>query len=166
MRHAKSDWSREADDFDRPLNKRGRGDLPHVARLLGAVEVGLPDLVISSPAERARETTTGVVQALGAQLDILFQDSLYLADAGAITQALHAAGKKAAGTNIESILLIGHNPGLEELIARLCGARVRLPTAAVAHLLLSVDAWSEVGDRCGLLQWLVIPRLLKAIGAS
>ena len=68
MRHAKSDWSQQADDFDRPLNKRGRGDLPHVARMLGTVESGLPDLVISSSSQRARETATGVVQALRLQL--------------------------------------------------------------------------------------------------
>ena len=159
MRHAKSDWSQQADDFDRPLNKRGRGDLPHVARMLGTVESGLPDLVISSSSQRARETATGVVQALGSHVDILLRDSLYLAGAGAIRQALGGAGKDA-----DSVLLIGHNPGLEEWIAQLCGARVRLPTAAVAHLLLAVDAWSEVGDDCGQLQWLVIPRLIKAIG--
>ncbi len=76
-----------------------------------------------------------------------------------IRQALGGAGK-----DVDSVLLIGHNPGLEEWIAHLCGARVRLPTAAVAHLLLAVDAWSEVGDDCGQLQWLVIPRLIKAIG--
>lgn len=159
MRHAKSDWSREADDFDRPLNKRGRGDLPRAARLLRAAD-GLPDLVISSPAQRARETATGVVEALGSHLDILYQDSLYLAGADAISQALHSAGK-----DVGSVLLIGHNPGLEEWIGQLCGARVRMPTAAVAHLLLDSGDWSEVGDRCGQLQWLVVPRLLKTFAA-
>ena len=93
MRHGKSDWSQQADDFDRPLNKRGQGDLPHVARMLGTVESGLPDLVISSSSQRARETATGVVQALGSHLDILFQDSLYLAGVGAIRQALGGAGR-------------------------------------------------------------------------
>ena len=112
MRHAKSDWSRQADDFNRPLNKRGRGDLPRVARLLGAVEGG-PDLVISSPALRARETATGVVEALGSHLDVLFPDSLYLAGTGSISEALQGAGK-----DVDSVLLIGHNPGLEEWIGR------------------------------------------------
>jgi phosphohistidine phosphatase len=164
MRHAKSDWSQSVDDFDRPLNRRGRGDPPRVGQMLEAIAGG-PDLVVSSPAERARETANGVVQALGRPVDILFRDRLYLAGTDAITQALHSAGKDATGTEAESVLLIGHNPGLEEWIARLCGARVRLPTAAVAHLLVSVDDWSEVGTDCGQLQWLVIPKLITAIRA-
>ena len=78
LRHAKSAWDTDApSDHARPLNKRGRGDLPLVARLLEAMEADLPELVICSPAQRARETATGVLQALGSQLEIHFEESLY-----------------------------------------------------------------------------------------
>lgn len=150
MRHAKSDWSTSVADFDRPLNKRGRRDVPRLARLLKALPTG-PGRILSSPALRARETAQG----LALEVELVFDERLYLADSQTLAAAL---GEQEEA--LESLLVVGHNPGLEEWIASLCGCRLRLPTGGLAALEFAVDRWSRIAPGEGQLQWFVIPLLI------
>ena len=158
MRHAKSDWSRpDRADFDRPLNKRGRKDVPRVAEFLEACAEP-PDLVLASAAVRAQETAVRLVEELEEGPQLVLDGRLYMAGPEALSEVLAATAGK-AGT----ALVIAHNPGMEQWIARLTGARVRLPTAAVARVDLEVARWEGPLDE-GALQWLVTPRLLRSLG--
>lgn len=159
MRHAKSDYPPHVDDdFDRPLNARGFKDLPRVARLLG--EFGpRPDLVLASPALRARQTAEGLVAALDLPPDALrFDDALYLASPQTLAQ-----GAAALPDRCQTGLLIAHNPGLEAWIVALSGAQVHLPTAGLAAVELGLSSWAEIDRAPGRLLYFVVPRLIKAI---
>ena len=157
MRHAKSAYPPGiSDDFDRPLNKRGRADLPRIARLLAAYGPR-PDLVLASEARRARQTATGLVESLGLPASILhLDDALYLSSPSTLTQA--AAGLP---DSAQTGLIIAHNPGLEEWIGELTGAHIALPTAGLAAVALGIHSWAEISR--GRLLYFVVPRLVKAI---
>lgn len=157
MRHAKSDWSAEGTDFDRPLNKRGRQAVPLVARLLRAVEEK-PRLILSSPAARARQTAEGLAAALGS-CDLVFDPRLYLAPPQTLGAVL--GGQDDRG---DPLLVVGHNPGLEEWLALLGGGACRLPTAGVAALEVEAERWTEVRAGGGRLRWFFVPRLGEALG--
>lgn len=159
MRHAKSAYPADvADDFDRPLNKRGSKDVPLMADLLRSFGP-TPECILSSPAARARETAEGMISGLGAADEILlFDERLYLADPATLTRATGEL-PDSYGT----LLVIAHNPGLEQWIARLCGCSLRLPTAGLAMLQFGAHPWSALQSvRCQL-QWFVLPRLVRAI---
>lgn len=164
FRHGKSDWETGVqDDFDRPLKERGRKDTPMMGKFLAGIGA-TPDLLISSPAVRARQTAELLVPALGYSGEIRWEASIYAASAGELMSLLRNLPDEAT-----HVLLVGHNPGFEDLAARLIGADaygmasgLRLPTAAAAHIVLTADSWSAVQANSGQLIWLVNPRLLKA----
>ena len=160
MRHAKSDYPPEiTDDFQRPLNRRGRKDVPRMARLL-AVYDAIPERILSSTALRARETATIMGEQLGmSNAHTVFDNSLYIAPADDLL-----SGVRRIGEEVGSLMVIAHNPGLEALLLRLCGCALHLPTAAIAALAIDVDSWSEIGENRAWMQWFVVPRLLKALG--
>ena len=146
FRHAKADWPDGADDFDRPLNERGFGDARRVGSELHGHRIHF-DLVFASSARRVRETLIGVAETFG-EISINFDDGLYLATERQLLERVRGASDEAS-----SILLVGHNPGLERLIVDLAadderGLRNRVaagfPTAAVAMLEFPVDRWAEV----------------------
>jgi phosphohistidine phosphatase len=159
MRHAKSAYPADAaDDFDRPLNRRGEDDAPHMGRLL-ADHGPRPDLIVSSLAQRARQTAQAVAAGLGyPEVMIRYERRLYLAAAEVLGEtAAHLP--EVAGT----VLVIAHNPGLQQWLQTLCGGEVRLPTAAVAAIELLAPQWSDIKAGRGQLQWLVTPRLVRAL---
>lgn len=138
MRHAKSSWSDSGlADHDRPLNSRGERDAPRMGRWL-AEQGLLPDIVIASTALRAVQTAQAVREAAGHNGDFVEYAELYHADTAAWTAVLRQLPDAA-----ESVLAIGHNPGLEELVEVLHREWERMPTAAVAWFELAIDAWSE-----------------------
>ena len=157
MRHAKSAYPPGiSDDFDRPLNKRGRADLPRIAHLLAAYGPR-PEFVLASAARRARQTATGLVEALGLPASTLhLDDALYLSSPSTLTQAGASLPDSA-----QTSLIIAHNPGLEEWIGELTGAHIALPTAGLAAVELGIHAWAEISR--GRLLYFVVPRLVKAI---
>ena len=158
MRHAKSDWSDSAQsDFDRPLNKRGHSDAPRLATLLSSGG-GLTDFVLSSPANRARQTAELVIESGQLEVALGFDERLYLADSSTLSQVVRSADE-----GCQSGLVIAHNPGMEDWLADLSGCELRFPTAALACVQLDVGRWADVVDGCGQLQWFVTPRLLKEI---
>jgi len=111
MRHAKSDWHSEAgSDFDRPLNLRGIEDAPRMARWLVSANLK-PDFIISSPALRAKQTAAEVVTSAGISTDaIKFDSRMYLADLDTLCSIID----ELENTH-QRVMLIGHNPGLEDL---------------------------------------------------
>ena len=139
LRHAKSSWDDAAlDDHERPLNKRGRRDAPRMGELVR--EHGLiPDVVISSDAVRARLTAEAVVEAARYAGAILLDRRLYLAGPADILSLLRTVDEKA-----ETVMIVGHNPGLEELVAQLTGDWQNLPTAALAQIVLPIDRWRDL----------------------
>ncbi|MER8806080.1 histidine phosphatase family protein [Mesorhizobium australicum] len=146
LRHAKSSWDDpDLDDFDRPLAERGL----KAARLIGrelAARDWLPDQVLVSPARRTRDTWRLVAAELPVHPRVAFAEALYDAAAADILSQLRKADPSSG-----CLLVLGHNPGLEELAKRLAGsgseakARKRLekkfPTAALARFVLE-DDWS------------------------
>ncbi len=139
LRHAKSSWSDPAlADHERPLNKRGRRDAPRVGDLMR--EHGLmPDVVISSDAARARLTAEAVVEAARYEGETLLDPRLYMASPADIVSLLRTVRQRA-----ESLMIVGHNPALEELVLRLTGERQDLPTAALAQIVLPIDRWRDL----------------------
>ena len=156
LRHAKSSWSDQGlDDHDRPLNKRGRLAAPKMGNLLLEAEL-TPDLVMPSSALRARQTAALVAEAVGYDGQIEPQADLYLA---APSASLHELARRPE--TVELPLLIGHNPGIEELVGWLTGQEVAMPTAALAVVELEGDSWAEAAEgHTGSLRDYWIPREL------
>jgi len=103
-------------------------------------EYGLmPDVVISSDAMRARLTAEAVVKAARYVGEILLDRNLYMAGPADILSLLRAVREKA-----ETVMIVGHNPGLEELVAQLTGDQRDLPTAALAQIVLPIDQWRDL----------------------
>jgi phosphohistidine phosphatase len=142
-RHAKSDWDSDApDDHARPLNKRGRRDAPRMGALVQALG-WRPQLVLCSSALRALETLSGLRGAWEVQPEVRILPSLYHGGAEEARAALATVPEET-----ETVMLIGHNPGLEEALLALSGARERLPTAAVASLEAEgAEGWASLADR-------------------
>lgn len=139
MRHAKSSWKHpELPDAERGLAKRGKKDAPRMGQLLKDKEL-VPQVILCSSAARARQTAEAVVQACGFQGQPDFQEALYLAEAEGYITALHAVPD-----SVERVLVIGHNPGLEELLQKLSGRVEALPTSTIAFLSLPLVRWAEL----------------------
>jgi phosphohistidine phosphatase len=140
LRHAKSSWGDASlEDRERPLNERGRRDAPRMGDLLCAEQL-VPDVILTSDAVRAHTTAMAVAETAGYTGEIVVHPGLYLASPEDILSALQAVPDTNAGT----VMIVGHNPGLEELLARLSGESHDLPTAALVHLELPIETWSEL----------------------
>ncbi|HSH29057.1 MAG TPA: histidine phosphatase family protein [Thiohalobacter sp.] len=163
LRHAKSDWETGRADIDRPLNPRGRRDATRLGRWLRNRGFWRPQLILSSTAARARQTITAVIEQAGLEgVELRWEDSLYLASRRALLEQVRAL--PAACNNV---MLVGHNPGLEELLEDL--SRTPVPatdsgkvftTANLALLQLEGD-WRQAGRGSAELLELVRPRDLE-----
>lgn len=155
LRHAKSSWKDAAlRDFERPLNERGRRAAPLMGRFLRRQKLR-PDLVLSSPAERARETAAFVVESAGLAGRLRYDERIYEATAERLLEVVSQIED-----SCEQALLVGHNPGTEELIELLTGERAAMPTAALACVALDVEKWDKARRGCGRLEWVVRPKEL------
>jgi len=139
MRHAKSSWNNaRLSDYERPLNERGRHDAPRMGELLRR-EGLIPDLIIASSAKRAATTAELVALELSLDSDIRYTEKLYLAEPNAyITLA------RQLDNEIETLLMVGHNPGVQELVEWLTGEEEMMSTAALAHVRAPIQKWSEL----------------------
>ncbi|MGZ4536508.1 MAG: SixA phosphatase family protein [Nocardioidaceae bacterium] len=139
LRHAKSDWSGGEADLARPLAKRGRRQAPVTGRWLSTNIAGI-DLAVVSPAARTRRTWELVSAELEATPPMRIDDRVYAASAEellAVTRDLP--------DDVGTVVLVGHNPGVEDLVARLTGERVQMLTSAVAVVVLP-GPWATAGD--------------------
>lgn len=161
IRHAKAASPEAyATDFDRPLTTRGHKDAKHIGKLLAYLEPPV-DWLISSPAARTRETTGHIIDKSIYPNAVVWQEAVYLADADTLLTLLSEAPQ-----DKEHVVLVGHNPGMEELVAGLCtGApphlNLQMPTAALAHLRLEIFWWNQIRWGCGQLQLLITPKILR-----
>jgi phosphohistidine phosphatase len=141
LRHAKSSWKDESlPDHDRPLNKRGLKDAPRMGELLRREDL-LPDLILCSTAQRARKTAELVVEESGYEGELRLSRDLYAFDPGAYLEALVELEDI-----YERVMLVGHNPAMEELLEALIGEFERMPTAALAQVDLPIGHWGELDD--------------------
>ncbi len=142
LRHAKSSWKDDdVADHERPLNRRGKRDAPRIGKLLHETHLE-PELIISSTARRARKTAAKVAKACAYQGIIELDGTLYLAPADRYLDVL-----RRIPDHVQRVMIVGHNPGQEDLLARLTGQEIRFPTAALAYLQLETDRWSELADQ-------------------
>jgi len=140
LRHAKSSWNDPVLDVqERPLNKRGRRDGLRMGELVREYRL-TPDVIISSDAVRARLTAEAVAEAARYAGEILLDRHLYMASPAGILSVLRTVRETKAGT----VMIVGHNPGLEELVAQLTGDQQDLPTAALAQIVLPIDLWRDL----------------------
>ena len=155
LRHAKSSWDDASlRDFDRPLAARGKRDAPRIGKAL-AGRGPAPDLIVSSPAARARETIEAVIRSARISISPRFDEAIY----GASSSELMSVIRRLPEESFRA-LLVGHNPGFEDTLSRLTGAQYQMPTAALACIEFQVEGWEDVGDGQGRLAWLVTPKTL------
>jgi phosphohistidine phosphatase len=167
LRHAKSTWDDPvARDFDRPLNPRGRRAARAVGREMKGLGLGF-DRVVASPARRVIETLDEVAASYGA-LARAYEQRVYLATTDSLLDIVHETGDAVA-----RLLLVGHNPGMENLALLLTsgGGRngglrgeveVKYPTGTLAEIALPVDRWQDVREGAGTLTRFIRPRDLAA----
>ncbi len=141
QRHAKSSWSDAGlADHDRPLNKRGKRQAPEMGALLRQQDL-LPDLILSSTAKRAQKTADAIAEESGYEEEIRLSRDLYAAPPEAYLAALRGLPDE-----FIRVMVVGHNPGLEELLDVLTGESATLPTAALAQVELNIEHWSQVSQ--------------------
>jgi phosphohistidine phosphatase len=160
LRHAKSSWKDDSlRDFDRPLKGRGREAAEQIGKVLGAekqpgAEQRNALLVISSPAVRARETTQIVLHSAGFTTDPRFDERIYEADVPALLEVVNSIPDTAL-----IAMLVGHNPGFENLLSYLTGDDRHMATCALAKIEFGdAGAWSDVSESSGRLDWFVTPK--------
>jgi phosphohistidine phosphatase len=163
LRHAKSSWADQAlPDRERPLAKRGRRDAERIAKHLLRLEIA-PELVLCSSAERTRETLELLRPALAAPSTVSLEAELYAASAAELLERIRAVPEAVA-----SLMVIGHNPGLQELAlslvsigAELGRLEAKFPTAALATLALADRPWRQLSESDAVLAAYVVPRQLR-----
>jgi phosphohistidine phosphatase len=144
LRHAKSSWKDDSlPDHERPLNKRGKQDAPQVGNLMKK-EGLLPDLILCSSAVRAKTTLDLATEALGYNGEIEYRDDLYAFEPGAYLNALSQIPE-----SFDLVMIVGHNPALEQLLVGITSEYQPLPTAALAEVELPIEDWSQISFGMG-----------------
>jgi len=163
LRHAKSSWDDSTlDDFDRPLNSRGLKAAPLVGKWM--MDQGLsPRLILCSGARRTRETVGLVLPFMRGDQDIHIEDGIYSADGATdLLDRLHSIGK-----NTGTVMIVGHNPSMQDLVLMLAGSgnpddlqqvATKFPTASLAEIEFNATDWASLSAGDGVLKNLVLPR--------
>ena len=139
IRHAKSDWSNSSlDDFDRPLNNRGKKNAPFIGKILRTKNIH-PDLIISSPAYRARETTRKIAKKINYKNEIMYNENIYEASLKTILEIVNFIDDE-----YDNVFIVGHNPGLNMLAFYLIDFNNNLPTSGVLEIEFNCKSWREV----------------------
>jgi phosphohistidine phosphatase len=139
MRHAKSSWKEDnIPDHERPLKKRGLKDAAEIGKILKNKEL-VPDKIISSNAVRAADTAAVVAEKCGFKKDVDFTDKLYMAEGSTIMDLIHKQPD-----SVKSLLIIGHNPGMEALVQVFSKKVESLATANVACFQADIKSWKEL----------------------
>lgn len=166
VRHAKSSWDDPAmDDFDRPLTDRGRKSAKAMGKYLETNKIR-PAVILCSAARRTRETLAAMDSRLRG-VSVTVEDGLYEAGRGDLADRL-----RQLDDHLGSVMLIGHNPGLERLAAALAGGHgdakclerldKKFPTGTLAVLQTDIRHWAELDDGTCRLTGFVRPKDLMA----
>lgn len=156
LRHGKSSWENfDIDDFDRPLNERGRKNAAEMGNFIKA-KSGAPELILTSSAVRAFQTATIVAENMDYSSErIRTEKSLYLAWTNEILKKISDIPD-----TISFCLLVGHNPGLTELVNHF-GIRLdNLPTASAVCFEFDAAAWKDISRENAAFQWIQLARSL------
>lgn len=141
MRHAKSSWKDASlPDHQRPLNKRGQRDAPRMGKFLQEEGVAL-DAILCSTAVRARQTAEGFLQEYTFEGEVQYFDDLYGANPETIIALL-----KQLHESVAAAMVIAHNPGLDDFLGMMCDEYGHMPTASIATVEFSVEAWSDLRE--------------------
>lgn len=143
IRHAKSSWDSESlNDFDRPLNERGKKDAPMMAQRLKEKNVKI-DTIISSPAKRAKKTASYFAEEYGvSENDIVFKTELYAAPQNVFYEVIEKMD-----SNPDNIALFSHNPGITEFVNTLTTTRIDdMPTCSVFAIKTDAKKWRDIRD--------------------
>eukprot|EP01013_Petalomonas_cantuscygni_P029613 TRINITY_DN5522_c0_g2_i1.p1 TRINITY_DN5522_c0_g2~~TRINITY_DN5522_c0_g2_i1.p1 ORF type:complete len:181 (+),score=30.11 TRINITY_DN5522_c0_g2_i1:270-812(+) len=163
LRHAKSSWDDPVDrDFDRPLNKKGKRAAAVMGRFIQRNGLTF-DQILASPAVRVIETLENVEEASGQAMEPTWDRKIYLASSATLLDVLRGASADA-----DHVLMVGHNPGLEDLIFDLVPddgtspardeVETKYPTATLAEMTLAIDNWADITEKCGTLDRFTRPR--------
>lgn len=165
LRHAKSSWDNpRLDDFERPLSSRGIKACKLMNAHIRKAKVK-PDLILCSPAIRTRDTYIRISDAFAWDTEIRFDPELYVAGSQELLKRLRQVDRK-----ISSVMMIGHNTGIEHLALALTSGteskslarmREKFPTLALASIEIKKGTWADAGPGCGKLKDYVIPRDLS-----
>jgi len=158
MRHAKSDWNHEnSSDFERPLNKRGIKAAPFMGKEIKKRNK-IPDIIISSPANRAKTTAKLFAEKSDYTKEIIFEKDFYFGHIENVIDKL-----KSIDSSIDRIMIVGHNPTWEHFVTELSKnyPYVTMPTAAIASINFDIENWSDLKYGIGNLEWLIKPKELQ-----
>lgn len=165
LRHAKSDWANpNLSDYDRPLNERGIRVSARLGRLFRDMAIR-PDLILCSPARRARQTLNVIQQETGEDYQVKYDPGLYESGAGDIEAVI-----RAVPGDVGELMVVGHNPGLETLVQQLMAGgksaplsklHEKFPTGGLAILNFNIDTWADLAADSGNLIDFIVPRELK-----
>ena len=155
VRHAKSSWKNpNLDDFERPLNKRGRKNAPFMGKILKKLKVA-PDLVISSPANRAATTARIIAAAINYPLEnIRYSEAIYEFSENALFHVV-----KHIDDTVNKAMVVGHNPAINGL-ANYIGDQpiANIPTCGVFCVELDTSSWKKISEHCGKLKFFEFPK--------
>ena len=163
LRHAKSDYPAGTDDHERPLNKRGEKACKLMGKYIQENNIA-PQAILCSDATRTTQTAKNIMRAAGIQNPISFSKTLYLATPGEILKEIAKVDD-----SIESVLIVAHNPGVEQLARLLTAAgdaesiarlKEKYPTAALACFSIDATSWKEINPASGNLDKFITPKML------
>lgn len=163
LRHAKSSWiDASLDDFDRPLSGRGIKDAPRIGKYLRKIGYK-PEYIVSSPAQRAKETSLLCVEEMKQDEGIIHWDEgLYFDSSRKYVEAIQQTPEK-----VDTMMIVGHNPLMESTATVLSGGRensaFRIPTAGLVCLESYAVRWQDIKPGTCQIKWMMIPKVLKDI---
>ena len=160
VRHAKSSWKYpELDDFERPLNKRGKRDAPVMGSYLKDKKI-IPEILISSPAVRAKKTAKIIAKKLDfPKHNIIFSEDIYEASTMGLLKITSRTDDK-----FNSAMLVGHNPSMTYYANTIANIRLdNIPTCGIAGIELNISSWKEISENCGKLLFFVYPKKLVSL---
>lgn len=155
IRHAKSSWDNPTlSDFERPLNKRGKKDSPEMGKRLKLQQI-IPDLLLSSPAERALATCHAIANEIGyAKSKIRTDRNLYHAEDAEILRIIQSLDN-----TYSCVWIVGHNPGLTDFVNLVADATIEnIPTCGVVACTLQIQSWDEAGRKMGIVTSFEYPK--------
>lgn len=155
IRHAKSSWDiPDLDDIERPLNKRGKKNAPEMGRRISERGI-MPDLIISSPAKRALSTARRIAEELHFPKKAIVQEPIFYHD----TMKDMIAVINAIPTDVNTLMVFGHNPMLTDMVNYLTGSDIfNIPTCGVAEMHFYLTDWAQVNKAKGKLTFFDYPK--------
>lgn len=156
-RHAKSDWPAHVQDMDRPLKERGIKDAKRLGKWLREHDF-MPDLIVSSPAQRALSTAEIAKESLRYEGDIHINRNVYFGDERSLFQVV-----KTLENDPDIVMVFGHNPTMEYAVRHLLQSesQFEMPTSGMACFEIDCERWSEWMQADAQLRWLLVPRMMR-----